>query len=100
MHINNEGQPVIELTPLEEKILNDLAYGLSKDQISAKRDLSHNRTERCVTDVYAKLGAASRQNLITKAFVHGLLDESEFDAAVAVSVAVAPAQRRPAGCFP
>jgi len=44
-------------------------------------------SEDCVNELYAKMGATSRQNLIAKAFVRGYIDEDAFDAAVIASVA-------------
>jgi len=87
-----------ELTSLEVAVLGDLAYGLTTAQIAAKRSLSVAFSEECVNELSAKLGAMSRQNLIAKAFVRGLIDEAAFDAAVIASGA--HAERRATSCFP
>ena len=79
-------------------VLRDLATGLTATQIAAKRSLSIPFSECCVSELYAKLGATSRQNLIAKAFVRGFIDESAFDAAVIASVA--QGECRPTSCFP
>jgi DNA-binding NarL/FixJ family response regulator len=76
-----------ELTALEANVLRDLAYGLAASQIAEKRKLSPTLSEDCVNDLYVKLGASSRQNLIVKAFVRGFIDEAAFDAAFTASVA-------------
>lgn len=87
-----------ELTSLEANVLSDLAYGLTTTQIAAKRSMSSALSECCVSELYAKLGATSRQNLIAKAFIRGFIDEPAFDAAVIASLA--QAERRPTSCFP
>jgi DNA-binding NarL/FixJ family response regulator len=87
-----------ELTALEANVLRDLAYGLAASQIAEKRKLSPTLSEECVNELYAKLGASSRQNLIVKAFVRGFIDEAAFDAAFTASIA--QAEIRPTSCFP
>ena len=87
-----------ELTSLEVNVLRDLTYGLTTSQIAAKRGLSITFSEDCVNELYAKIGATSRQNLIVKAFVRGFIDEAAFDTAVITSVS--QVDRRPTGCFP
>lgn len=87
-----------ELTSLEANVLRDLAYGLTTSEIAAKRGISTGFIEDCVNDLYGKLGASSRQNLIVKAFIRGFIDEAAFDAAVTASVT--DVELRPMGCFP
>lgn len=87
-----------ELTALEVNVLRDLAYGLATAQIAAKRGLSPTLGADCVNELYAKLGASSRQNLMAKAFVRGFIDEAAFDAAVLASFT--QAECRPTSCFP
>ena len=87
-----------ELTSLEVNVLRDLTHGLTTAQIAAKRSLNITFIEDCVKELYAKIGATSRQNLIVKAFVRGFIDEAAFDAAVIASVA--QAECRPTSCFP
>ena len=87
-----------ELTALEVSVLRDLAYGLATTQIAAKRSLSARLSEDCVNELYVKLGASTRQNLIVKAFVRGFIDEAAFDAAFTASIA--QVESRPTSCFP
>lgn len=90
-----------KLTWLEANVLNDLAHGLTTTQIAAKRGLIAALGERCVNELYAKLGATSHQNLIAKAYIRGFIDESAFDATFVAAVApVAQRKYRNTSCFP
>jgi DNA-binding NarL/FixJ family response regulator len=87
-----------ELTALQVNVLQDLAHGLAPSQIAAKRSLSAPLSEDCVNELYVKLGASSRQNLIAKAYVRGFIDEAAFDAAVMASIT--QDECRQTSCFP
>jgi LuxR family maltose regulon positive regulatory protein len=61
------------LTEKEISLLTDLSKGLSRNEISATRDLSINTVKLYINTIYAKLGANSLADAIQKAYHHHIL---------------------------
>jgi len=67
------------LTPREREVLRLLALGLSNDEIAGRLVISRRTVQNHVSNVYGKLGLASRAEAVLYAIRHGIADVSEVE---------------------
>lgn len=60
------------LTPRETEVLSLVALGLSNDEIAAELHLSGNTVKTHIGNLYAKLHARDRAQLVIAAYEHGV----------------------------
>lgn len=77
----DHGQP---LSPQEHEILIAVAHGLTDKQIAARLYLSHATVKTHLGRMSIKLGASNRTNMVTIAFLTGVLTKVMFAAEVGV----------------
>ena len=73
-HIRSE-----PLTSREREVLHLLALGLSNDEIAGRLVISRRTVQNHVSNIYSKLGLASRAEAVLYAIRHGIADVSEVE---------------------
>jgi len=65
------------LTPREREVLRLLALGLNNEEIAEKLVITRRTVQNHVSNIYGKLGLASRAEAVLYAIRHGVVDMSE-----------------------
>jgi len=74
-----EGAEAEPLTSREREVLHLLALGLSNDEIAGRLVISRRTVQNHVSNIYGKLGLASRAEAVLYAIRHGIADVSEVE---------------------
>lgn len=90
-----ESIELIRLTKRESEVLDQLAAGLSRAEIARTTFLSENTIKQQMRSLYAKLGAASRADAVTRAREAGLLPVRQPVPRTTESAAPSPRHRSP-----